>query len=55
MFLVKAAAIGFLFYGCWEWYNGRRVQVPIALTVSGSAFAFWMSRIVMRWIRDFQS
>lgn len=54
MFLVKACAIGFLLYGAYEWYNGKRARVPIAFTASGALFAFWFSRIVMDWIRSFQ-
>ena len=55
MFIVKAVAIGFALYAAYAWYQGRHSRVPIALTVSGSAFAFWMSRVVIRWLRDFQS
>lgn len=54
MFLVKTCAIAFLIYGAYEWYSGRRARVPIALTVSGAFFAFWISRMVMAWIRNFQ-
>lgn len=55
MFVVKAIAIGFLFYAAYAWYQGRRSRVPIALTFSGAAFAFWISRVVIRWIDNFQS
>jgi hypothetical protein len=55
MFLIKLAAVGFAAYAAYAWYQGRRSQVPICLTVSGAAFAFWFSRIAIRWIQDFQS
>ncbi len=54
MFIVKICAIAFLIYGAYAWYSGRRARVPISLTVSGAFFAFWLSRIVLDWIRNFQ-
>lgn len=55
MFMVKAVAIGCLLYAAYAWYQGRRTRVPISLTFSGAAFAFWLSRIVINWIKNFQS